>query len=488
MDIICLFLLFFMSMVWFSKCMDSLNLKAKSKLDMTQGPIMKLIVLFAIPMVVGNILQQLYSTVDTLVIGNYCGPVSIAAVGTSAQPLEVFMCIFMGIGAGVSILVSMYTGARDFGALDRVIKTAISFTYMAAIPLSILGILLTPAILRFMQVPADTWDYAVTYIRIVFLALLGNMGYNMNAGILRGLGDSTASLVFLVVSCVTNVFLDLLFVAGLGMDVSGAALATAISMYLSWAASILYIRKKYAALEFTILPRLVSRDSLREILRLGLPLGFNNSIYTIGHIMLQSLINTQGSGFMAGASITGKILGVSSIAISSFSTSMSTFAGQNYGAKNYVRLRQGGRIVPLYSALITICLGLVMFALSGPMIGLFTEDAEAAKYALLCIRIQLPFQWCFCVLNTILNLANGIGAVKYSTIVNMLMLWAVRIPSAFLISRFIDGHYVTGGVSISFVFGMTAALFFYRSGHWKEMLHLAEKQEAAAKAPHAAAS
>ena len=243
MDIICLFLLFFMSAVWFSKCMDSLNLKAKSKLDMTQGPIMKLIVLFAIPMVVGNILQQLYSTVDTLVIGNYCGPVSIAAVGTSAQPLEVFMCIFMGIGAGVSILVSMYTGARDFGALDRVIKTAISFTYMAAIPLSILGILLTPAILRFMQVPADTWDYAVTYIRIVFLALLGNMGYNMNAGILRGLGDSTASLVFLIVSCVTNIFLDLLFVAGLGMDVSGAALATAISMYLSWAASILYIRK-----------------------------------------------------------------------------------------------------------------------------------------------------------------------------------------------------------------------------------------------------
>ncbi len=455
-----------------------MNKKAsRTKLDMTHGPIMKLVVLFAIPMVIGNILQQLYSTADTFIIGNFCGSASIAAVGTSSQPLEVFLCVFMGIGTGVSILTSIHTGAGDDESLGKLVKTAVSFTYIAAIPLVILGIVLTPVILKLMQVPADTWDLAVTYIRIVFLGLLGNMGYNMNAGILRGLGDSTASLVFLVISTLTNIVLDTLFIAVFKMDVAGAALATVIAMYMSWAASIIYIKKKYPELPFTVLPGYMNREMLGEIMKTGLPLGFNNSVYTVGHIMLQSLINTQGSYFMAGTSVSGKIMGISSIAITSFAAAMSTFAGQNYGAGNYARLRRGGRIVPLYSAIITIALGSIMYMSSEMLVRLFTRDSQAIYYALLCLHMQLPFQWCFCVLNTVLNLANGIGGVKYSTVVNILMLWAVRIPSAFLIARFYDGHYVTFGVSISFIFGMTAALTFYRSKRWKEVIELAKKQE-----------
>ena len=455
-----------------------MNKKAsRTKLDMTHGPIMKLVVLFAIPMVIGNILQQLYSTADTFIIGNFCGSASIAAVGTSSQPLEVFLCVFMGIGTGVSILTSIHTGAGDDESLGKLVKTAVSFTYIAAIPLVILGIVLTPVILKLMQVPADTWDLAVTYIRFVFLGLLGNMGYNMNAGILRGLGDSTASLVFLVISTLTNIVLDTLFIAVFKMDVAGAALATVIAMYMSWAASIIYIKKKYPELPFTVLPGYMNREMLGEIMKTGLPLGFNNSVYTVGHIMLQSLINTQGSYFMAGTSVSGKIMGISSIAITSFAAAMSTFAGQNYGAGNYARLRRGGRIVPLYSAIITIALGSIMYMSSETLVRLFTRDSQAIYYALLCLHMQLPFQWCFCVLNTVLNLANGIGGVKYSTVVNILMLWAVRIPSAFLIAHFYDGHYVTFGVSISFIFGMTAALTFYRSKRWKEVIELAKKQE-----------
>ena len=446
--------------------------KPKTKIDMTKGSIMQLVILFALPIIASNVLQQFYTIVDTLIIGNYCGAISIAAIGTSSQPIEVFMCVFMGIGGGVSILVSMYTGSRDDVALGKVVKTSISFTYMVAIPLSILGIILTPVILRFMNVPDDTWDLAVIYIRIVFLGLLGNMGYNMNAGILRGLGDSSSTLLFLIISSITNIVLDIVFVAGLRMDVAGAAIATIISMYLAWLASVIYIIKKYPQSGFTFFPRYLDKKTLGDILRIGLPLGFNNSIYTVGHILMQSLINMQGSGFMAGASVAGKIMGVSSVAISSFSQAMSTFAGQNYGARAYDRLRRGGREVPMYSALITITLGVIMYIFAEHLIMCFTKDPEAIKYALLCVHIQVPFQWCFCVLNTILNLANGIGAVKYSTVVNLLMLWAVRIPSAYLIAFFFDGHYVTGGVSISFVFGMLASLLFYRSKSWKKIKEL----------------
>ncbi|MCI8694651.1 MAG: hypothetical protein HFH91_18465, partial [Lachnospiraceae bacterium] len=200
-----------------------------TKADMTQGPAMKLVLLFALPICIGNILQQLYTTVDTLVIGNFCDSVSLAAVGTSSQPVEMLLCIFLGIGTGVSILISQYTGSGDGKAVRETAATATSFLYLSAIPISILGLFLGPLILKFMQVPEDTWDLAVSYLRIIFLGTLGNMGYNMNAGILQGMGDSRASLFFLLISCFTNIVLDLLFIAGFQMDVTGAALATSLS-------------------------------------------------------------------------------------------------------------------------------------------------------------------------------------------------------------------------------------------------------------------
>ena len=186
----------------------------KGKIDMTTGHIMRNIILFAIPIIIGNVLQQLYTTVDALVIGKYCGDTSLAAVGTSSQPVEVLLCVFLGIGTGVSILISQYTGARESGKVVSVCGTSITFIYIIGIPIGILGWFAAPYILEFMKVPQDVWDAALIYTRVVFLGTLGNLGYNMNAGILRGLGDSKASLWFLVVSCVSNIVFDLLFVAG----------------------------------------------------------------------------------------------------------------------------------------------------------------------------------------------------------------------------------------------------------------------------------
>ncbi|MCM1551859.1 MAG: MATE family efflux transporter, partial [Butyrivibrio sp.] len=243
------------------------------KIDMTYGPIMSKVFLFAIPIIIGNVLQQLYTTVDTLVIGNYCGKTSLAAVGTSSQPVEVLLGLFLGVGTGVSILVSQYTGANNEEKLNRVTHTAISCVYMVGIPVCVAGLFITPLILRLMGTPDDTWDAAVSYTRIIYVGALGNVGYNMNAGILRGLGDSKASLWFLVVSCIANIVLDLVFVAGLGMDARGAALATIIAMYLSWLVSIVYIRRKFPKLCFSFLPKLCDREELGNIVKIGLPIG-----------------------------------------------------------------------------------------------------------------------------------------------------------------------------------------------------------------------
>lgn len=452
-------------------------MKAAKKVDMTQGSIMKRVLLFALPICVGNVLQQLYGTVDTLVIGNFCGSVSLAAVGTSSQPVEILLCVFLGLGTGVSILVSQFTGSGDMESLKEIGATAISFLFLCAIPLTIIGQFAGPAVLRFMQVPDDTWELANAYISIIFFGTLGNMGYNMNAGILRGMGDSNASLLFLIVSCAVNIVLDLVFVAGLGMDVAGAAWATTIAMYCSWLFSIVYIRKKYPEFCFTYLPHRMNKRMLGSIVAIGLPLGLNSSIYSVGHILMQSLINLQGSIFIAACSVSSKVTGIANVAITSLSSAATTFSGQNLGAENYVYLKKGGIQIPLFSGLITCIAGLIVTFWCRPLLEFFTRDAEVLDIAVRYIRIVLPFTWAYAVFNGIICFVNGMGEVRFPTVVNLLMLWAVRIPCAWLITYYIDGGYVMACLPISFVFGMCCMFSYFFSKNWKKIRKLAAEQQ-----------
>ncbi len=443
----------------------------QKKIDMTTGPIMKNVFLFAIPIVLGNILQYMYTTVDTLVIGNYCGETSLAAVGTSSQPVEVLLCVFLGIGTGVSILVSQYVGARDVTKMRRAVDTATFFVFVCGIPLCVIGFFAAPLILKWMGAPADTWDAAVAYTRIVFFGALGNIGYNMNAGILRGMGDSKASLWFLVVSCITNIVLDLVFVAGLSMDAGGAALSTTLAMYLSWMISIVYIRKKFPDLELSYFPKGVDLKELKQIVMIGLPIGLNNSLYSLGHVAIQTLVNAQGSVFMAGNSVAGRVTGLTNIAITALSSAATTFSGQNFGAKNFDRLRQGYIRIPVISGIVTLTFGLCMISFRMPILRLFAKNDAVLMYASRYVVVMLLSQWLYAVFNGIICIVNGVGLIRYSTVVNILMLWAVRIPSAHLITRYFDGTYIMLCFPISFSFGMIMMLGYYVfSKKWKEII------------------
>ncbi|SFP79930.1 putative efflux protein, MATE family [Butyrivibrio proteoclasticus] len=450
--------------------------KKSSKIDMTSGSIMKNVLLFAIPIVIGNILQQMYTTVDTLVVSNFCGDSALAAVGTSSQPVEVLLCIFLGIGAGVSILVSQSVGAGRMDRVKDLSATAIVLVYISGIPIALIGWILAPAILQFMHVPADVWDEALIYTRLVFLGALGNIGYNMNAGILRGLGDSAASLWFLIVSGITNIVFDLAFVAGFGFGVAGAAAATSIAMFLSWIVSIVYIRKKFQKLEFTVFPRRYNSHDLKAILKIGLPIGINNSLFSFGHMALQILVNEQGRQFMAGASVAGRITGLTNIAITAMSSAASTFAGQNYGASNYRRLREGYIKIPTVSGLLTLSFGLMAISFRMPILRFFSQDEMVLLYAGRYVVVILLSQWCYAVFNCISNIVNGLGYVKYTTIINLMMLWAVRIPTAYVIDRFFDGTYIMVCFPISFLFGMLCMIGYYIfSPSWKEVMSRADR-------------
>lgn len=446
-------------------------MRSSKKIDMTTGPIMLNIMLFALPIVLGNILQYLYTTVDTLVIGHYCDYTSIAAVGTSSQPIEVLLCIFLGIGTGVSILISQHAGANDMNGVMNACKTAVSFVYLCGIPVSIIGWFAAPVILKFMGVPADVWNDALLYTRIVLCGAIGNIGYNMNAGILRGMGDSRASLYFLIASTVVNIVLDVTLVGYFSLGVAGVALATSIAMFLAWVVSIIYIRMRYPELEFTVLPRGIVKSEFKKILSIGLPIGLNNSLFSFGHVALQTLINAQGSVFMAGWSIAGRVTGLANMAITGISSAATTYSGQNYGAKRIDRLKQGQVVIPFANGAITLCLGLIFMSLRFPILGLFTDEADVLALAGRNVIIMLSSQWMYAVFNAISCIVNGTGRVRYTTIINLMMLWAVRVPVAYLIAQFIGGRHLMFCFPISFGFGMLCMIGYYLfSPSWKALM------------------
>ena len=447
------------------------NRRRDRRIDMTEGPIMRNILLFALPLVLGNILQQLYTTVDTLVIGAFCGTTSLAAVGTSAQPVEVVLCVFLGLGTGTSILISQYIGAGNRNKTLEICGTSVAFVWVCGIAVGGLGMLAAPGILRLMQVPEDTLPLATLYVRIVLAGSLGNIGYNMNAGILRGMGNSTASLAFLLVSCVVNIALDVTMVAGFGMDVAGAALATSAAMFFSWGFSIHYIRKHYPELSFPLFTLRISQEHIRAILRIGLPIGLNNSLYSLGHMAMQTLVNSQGSIFMAGQAVAGRITGMANIAVSGMSSAATTFSGQNYGAGRYDRLRRGRWVIPAAAGAITLTSCLLFLAGRTPLLRLFSSDPQVLFYANRYVSVQLLSLWMFSVFNAMLCLVNGAGLVRYTTIVNLLMLWAIRIPSAYAIRTFFDGTWIMLCFPISFLFGMLCMIGYNLfSREWKEIL------------------
>lgn len=451
---------------------------ARTAIDMTRGPILPTAVRFALPLCVGNILQQLYSTVDTLVIGNFCDASALAAVATSSQPLEILLCVFLGIGSGAAVLVSQAAGQGDRAGQRELGRTAVWLLYAAALPLTALGLLAGPWLLRLMQVPADAFPGAVVYLRITTLGCLGNMGYNLNAGILNGLGNSRASLWILVVSCLVNIVGDLALVGGFGLGVGGAAAATAAAMMLSWGFSIFYLRRHDPDLHFPVLPAGHDPATLRRILRVGVPLGLNNALYSLGHLMLQTFYNTQGSVFVAGCSVAGKINSLANVAITSLSNAASVFAGQNFGAGRTDRLRRGALRIPLASGAITLAMGLLFTLLARPLLGLFTRDDAVLLIGVRFVYIVLPLTWCYAVFNGIMCYLNGLGEIRYPTLVNVLLLWAVRIPAAWALTALGLGGYAMAAIPLSFVVGMAAMLPFYRTHRWAELCRRCDENAA----------
>ena len=284
-----------------------MNERKTIKGDMTVGNPARLILSFSIPLLLGNVLQQMYNMADSIVVGNYVGTTALAAVGTGFPIIYMMVALFMGIGGGATVIISQYYGAGDLKKVSETVDTIYTFGIVGAIPISVIGILLSGPMLRMINTPDDTLPDARLYMTIIFAGTIFALGYNLNSAIMQSLGDSKTPLLLLSITCGLNILLDLLFVIVFQWGVVGVAVATIFSQAVSWGVGILLVNRKYTYIHVNPLKFFFDRELFGKIIRLGLPAGLQQMLFSVGTLALQSLVNGYGSDFMAGFNGANKI-------------------------------------------------------------------------------------------------------------------------------------------------------------------------------------
>ena len=363
----------------------------KDKTLMTEGNILKTLVRFALPLFLGNLFQQLYNTVDSLVVGHFCGDSALAAVSSSGSLCHLIIGFFQGVFIGGSVIISRRYGAQDKEGVDKAVHTTVVFSLAAGILLSILGVCFTPTILRWMGTPDTVMPNSVAYFRIYCAGLLALVLYNTSNGIFQALGDSRHPLYYLIVSACTNVVLDLLFVAVFDMGVAGAAFATVLSQCLSAALGFAHLMSGKFVVRVSLRRLKPDLSVLKQLITTGLPSGVQNSVISIANLVVQTNINAFGDVAMAGCGSYSKVEGFVFLPITCITLAMTTFISQNLGARNKERVLAGAKTGVLLTALLSEAVGILFFLFAPQLIGLFSSTPEVVAFGIRQARVESLF-------------------------------------------------------------------------------------------------
>ena len=391
---------------------------------MTEGPIAGAIVRFAVPLFLGNLFQQMYNSVDSLIVGNYLGNSALAAVSATGTLIQLMIGFFQGVFLGAGVLVARFFGARMMDHMRRAIHTTVTVALLVGLMLSVVGMLLTPVILKWMGIPDDIFDLTVSYIRVYFGGSIGLILYNACSGIMQAVGDSKHPLYFLIASSLTNIFLDLLFIRIFRWGVFSAALATIIAQFLSAGLGITRLMRADEEYRVRISGLGLDFDMIRQILNFGLPSGLQNSIINFANVIVQSNINSFGTMAVAGCGAYSRIDGFAFLPVSSFNAAMTTFVGQNLGAKEYDRAKRGSRFGLICAVTIAESIGVLLILFGPYLISAFTAEPEAVQFGLDKLHICAPFYFLLAASHGFAAILRGAGKAKVPMVV-MLCCWCV---------------------------------------------------------------
>ena len=441
--------------------------KKSNLTDMTQGSPAKHILWFAMPLLVGNIFQQLYNMVDSIVVGRFVGQTALAAVGSAFPVVFLLSSLFMGLGIGAMVMVSQFYGAGDETRLKATIDTLYTALVVGTVPLTILGVFIARPVITMLAVPADTADQCWLYMVIVMGGLIGNLGYNGNAGILQGLGDSKTPLLFLVIACGINIVLDLLFVVVFSWGVAGVAIATVIAQMFSWIFGIFYINKKYPQIRIRPFCFKFDKQLFGQIVKLGVPAGIQQALFSFGVMAMQRLINGYGSAFMAGFNGANKLDAFAFMPIQSFASAATTFVGQNIGAGRPERVHRGTIATLWMSCGFSVLVALLLLPTGRFCMRLFSAEPAVIESGFAYLVRILPFYWLLAVMFVLNSIMRGAGEMMIPMISSLAALWLARVPAAYLLAHFFGPMNIHFCYAIGWVLGLAICVPYYFSGRWR---------------------
>ncbi len=450
--------------------------KLFAPVDMTVGNPGKQIVAFAIPMLIGNIAQQLYNTADSVIVGRYVGDNALAAVGSASPILNLLLVLFVGISVGAGIMVSQYFGAKQREELSGTIGSCITLTAISSLLIMIIGPLVSGPLLSYLDTPESIIGWCESYLNIIFIGILGMAYYNILGGVLRGLGDSVSALVYLLVATIVNIVLDIIFVASFHMGVAGVALATAIAQALSAVlcffklmrmSDIFDMKKKYLKLH---------KKYAMMTIRLGLPSGLTQAIFSMAMIIVQSLTNSFGEMFIAANVIVMRVDGFAMMPNFSFGTAMTTYAGQNVGARELERVDRGAKQGTFIAMGVSAAITALILVFGKYLMGIFTDTAELVDMSMRMMRILAVGYVAMAVTQSLSGVMRGAGDTMTPMWISLITTVAIRVPVAYGIAYLTRSEQYPGGrcesIFISLLFswtlGAVITFIFYKWGKWKQ--------------------
>ncbi|MBQ9007933.1 MAG: MATE family efflux transporter [Clostridia bacterium] len=405
---------------------------------MTSGSILQQIILFSLPLMLGNVFQMLYNTVDSIVVGNYVGKEALAAVGSTTVIINMLVFFFNGFSIGAGVVIGFHFGAKNYRELHTAIETTLTSTFILSVLFTIVGVLLVRPMLRFMSTPEDVMEEATTYLTIYFAGISGLLIYNIGSGILRAVGDTLRPLLFLILTSVMNIVLDLLFVLGFKAGIAGVAYATIISQFVSSILVLLLLTRSQDIYRFTFRDMQLNLPTLRRIFAVGLPAGIQSVITALSNIFVQSYINFFGSSCMAGWSCYNKLDSFIMLPMQSMAMAATTFVSQNIGAKQEERANRGTTTVVLTALIVTGIIALILFVFAPQSVALFTSDISVIEFGVLFLHTNVFFTLFNCVNHVLAGALRGRGDSKGPMVIMILSFVVIRQIYLFILTRFIS--------------------------------------------------
>ncbi len=416
--------------------MEAAQKKTKTR-DMTQGSIVKQVILFSLPLMLGNIFQMLYNTVDSVVVGNFVGTEALAAVGATTIIINMLVFFFNGFATGASVVIGRYFGARDMEQLHRSVETTMAATFVLSVVFTVVGVLGVDPMLKFMSTPEDVFPQAAVYLRIYNAGFSGLLIYNMGSGLLRAVGDTTRPLYFLILTSVLNIVLDLVFVLVFKMGIAGVAYATIISQFISAGLTLMLLTGTKEIYRMTWHDLKIDMGILGQIVSVGLPAGIQSVITSFSNIFVQSYINYFGSGCMAGWSCYNKLDQFIMLPMQSMAMASTTFVSQNIGAGKLKRVEKGTWTTVGLTLAFTGAIIALVDIFAPQAVELFTNDPIVVDYGVKFTRVILVFMLFNCVNHVLAGGLRGMGDSNGPMIIMLLSFVAVRQAYLYVMTHFV---------------------------------------------------